>query len=252
MIAINIDKVMIEAYTGLSDTGVYSIAFYFGVIIAIPARSLIKISSTLLAESWKDNDMDNIKLIYKKSTINLFIIGTLLVIGLYINMDNILVLLKGDYANGKYVIIFIALAFLSDMLAGTAGQILFTSSKYKSQSYLMILYVLLIIGTNLLLIPKYGINGAAVATLASKIIINFIRFIVVYKYYKLQPYNYKFFIVLLISATVLAINYYIPKQSYFIIDIILRSFVITITYLGLTYFLKVSEDINSTISRFRT
>ncbi len=248
IVAINIDKIMIEAITSLSDTGIYSIAFYFGVIIIIPSRSLLKISSALIAESWKNNDLNNIKTIYKKSTINLFIIGALFVIGLYINMDNILHLLKGDYANGKYVILFIALAFLSDMLAGTAGQILFTSKKYKYQSYLMILYVLLIVGTNLLLIPKYGINGAAVATLASKITINFIRYILIYQSFKLQPYNFKFLLVVLVSAIVLAINYYIPKQDLFIIDIIIRSSIITIVYLGLTYFFKISEDINSHVN----
>ena len=246
-VAMNIDKIMIEAFTGLSATGIYSIAFYFGIIIIIPSRSLLKISSAIIAESWKNNDIENIKTIYKKSTINLFVVGVLFFIGLYINMDNILHLLKGDYANGKYVILFIALAFLSDMLTGTAIQILFTSKKYKSQSYIMIVYVLLIIGTNFLLIPKYGINGAAVATLASKIIINIIRFIVVYKNYKLQPYNYKFFIVLLISAIVLIINYYIPKQNHFIIDIIIRSSIITITYIGLTYIFKISDDINSQV-----
>jgi len=248
IVAMNIDKIMIEAITGLSDTGIYSIAFYFGIIIAIPARSLLKISSTHLAEAWKNNDIKNIYTIYQKTTINLFLIGTLLVVGLYINLDNIMVLLKGDYASGKYVIIFIALAFLSDMLSGTSGQILFTSKNYKYQSYLMILFVILIIGTNLLLIPKYGINGAAIATLASKVTINIIRFIVIYNSYKLQPYNYKFIIVLLISAIVLIINYYIPKQSFFIVDIILRSSIVSIVYLFLSYFLNISEDINKQIN----
>ena len=250
IVAMNIDKVMIEDITGLSATGVYSIAFYFGVIIIIPSRSLLKISSALIAESWKNNDIENIKQIYNKSTINLFLIGALLFIGLYINIDNILVLLKGNYANGKYVILFIAFAFLSDMLAGTAGQVLFTSKKYKTQSYLMILYVLLIIGTNYLLIPKYGINGAAIATLASKILINIIRFIIIYVSYKLQPYNYKFLVVLFIALIVFAINYYIPKQDYFIIDIILRSSIISIVYLSLSYFLNISEDINKQINSF--
>jgi len=248
IVAINIDKIMIEAITGLSATGIYTTAFYFSVIITIPSRSLLKISSALIAESWENKELNNIKTIYKKSTINLFIVGTLLVIGLYINMDNILVLLKGDYAKGEYVIMFIALAFLSDMLTGTAGQILFTSKKYKYQSYLMILFVLLIIGTNLLLIPKYGINGAAIATLASKIVINLIRYIIIYQSYKFQPYNYKFLFVLLISIIVLGINYYIPKQDFFIIDIIIRSSIITITYLGLTYLFKISDDINSQVN----
>lgn len=248
IVAMNIDKIMIEAITGLSDTGIYSVAFYFGVIIAIPARSMLKISSALIAENWKNNDIENIRLIYQKSAINLFVVGLLLVIGLYINLDNILVLLKGNYANGKYVILFIASAFLFDMLAGTAGQILFTSPKYKYQSYLMILYVILIVTTNLLLIPEFGINGAAAATLISKILINFIRFIVNLKLFKLQPYNYKFLILLLIGGIVLIINVFIDKQGNFIADIVLRSVIIGGIYLLLIYIFKISDDINKQIT----
>lgn len=248
IVAMNIDKIMIEAITGLSNTGIYTVAFYFGVIIAVPARSMLKISSALIAENWKNNDIVNIRLIYRKSAINLFIVGLLLVVGLYINIDNIVILLKGDYANGKYVILLIALAFLSDMSTGTAGQILFNSSKYKVQSYLMSFYVLLIIVTNLLLIPKYGITGAAAATLISKLIINLIRIFVNYKFFKLQPYSHKFLFLLLIAGITLIINIFIPNQGNFIIDILLRSIIIGGAYLILVYLFNISEDINKHIN----
>ena len=245
IIAVNIDKIMLESMTSLSDTGVYSIAFYFGLIISIPARSLVKISSALIAESWKNNDLKNISTIYKKSTINLFVVGVLFLIGLVINIDNILVFLSNEYANGKIVIILIAFAFLSDMLGGTAPQILASSDKYKIQTYLMIIFVLLVILTNYILIPLYGINGAAIATLISKLIVNTIRYIIVYKNYKFQPYNYKFLLVIVIGALMLGISYIIPKQTNFIVDIIVRSSVISIFYLGLIYILNISEDINN-------
>ena len=249
IIAVNIDKIMLESMTGLSSAGVYSIAFYFGLIISIPARSLVKISSALIAESWKNNDIKNISLIYKKSTINLFVVGVIFLIGLTINIDNILVLLSNEYANGKIVIILIAIAFLSDMLGGTAPQILASSSKYKVQTYLMIAFVFLVILTNYLLIPKYGINGAAAATLLSKLIVNIIRFFIVYTNYKLQPYNFKFILVFVIGALVMGINYIIPKQSNFIIDIILRSGTVSIIYIMLIYFLNISEDINNQLNQ---
>ncbi|NPA38140.1 MAG: oligosaccharide flippase family protein, partial [Chlorobi bacterium] len=196
IVAINIDKIMIEAFTGLSKAGVYTIAFYFGVIIAVPARSMLKIASAHIADAWKRKDTDTIKIIYHKSAVNLLVTGAFLVTALYVNLDNILVLLKGDYAAGKYVILLIAFAYLTDMAAGTAGQVLFTSGKYHYQSYLMIIYVLLIVITNWLLIPEYGINGAALATLISKFLINIIRFILIYFFFRFQPYNYKFLLIL--------------------------------------------------------
>jgi O-antigen/teichoic acid export membrane protein len=154
------------------------------------------------------------------------------------------VLLKGDYADGKYVIILIALAYLTDMIAGTAGTVLFTSKKYQYQSYIMIIYVLLIVVTNLILIPKYGINGAALATLISKAIINIIRFSVIYFFFRFQPYNYKFLLVPLTVLLVLVINNFTGKAEHFIIDIIIRSGAAFLLYFGTVYILNISEDMN--------
>ncbi len=250
IIAMNIDRIMIEAMDGLSNAGVYSIAFYFGVLVIIPSRSLLKISSALIAEAWKNNDIKNIALIYKKSVINLFLVGLLLLIGLYINLDNILVLLKGDYASGKYVIVFIAVAFLSDMLLGAGGQILFTSDKYKFQAYIMILYILLIVASNAILIPEYGITGAAIATFLSKVLTNIMYYFVLLKYYKLQPYNFKILLIIIFGAIVLIINAYIPKQNNFIVDIIVRSSIAGIVYIVLNYVAKTSEDFNAIANKY--
>lgn len=249
VIAFSIDRVMLDSLSGLSDTGVYSIAFFFGMIISIPARSLIKISSALIAESWKNNDVANINIIYKKSTINLFLVGGLLTVGLYINQDNLSILLKDEYASGVSVILFIAFAFLSDMLGGTAPQILGSSRYYKVQTYMMVAFTILVIITNYIFIPLYGINGAAVATLISKVTVNIVRYIVVYKLFKFQPYNYKFILIIIFLLVMVGLNYFIPIQSNFIIDIILRSSIIGIVYFALIYSLNISEDINSQVNQ---
>jgi O-antigen/teichoic acid export membrane protein len=241
LVAMNVDKLMIEAYSGLSDTGIYTIAFYFGVIISIPARSMIKISSALIAESWNKNDIEKINTIYSKTALSLFVIGTLLVVGLYINLDNIVVLLKGDYAEGKYVIIFIALAYLSDMATGASGQVLFTSKKYKYLSYLMMVYVILIVITNWMLIPRYGINGAAVATMLSKIIYNILKYFIIRKSFGLNPYNYKYLLIIPVVFITILLNNYIPKQDNFIIDIIIRSSAAGAVYLTLIYLFRIVD-----------
>ncbi|MDA3822292.1 MAG: oligosaccharide flippase family protein, partial [Bacteroidales bacterium] len=75
---VNIDKYMVSEYMGLSYAGIYSIAFYFGTLILIPARAISKISITVLAESWKDNNISIIESIYQKSCKNQFLIGGIL------------------------------------------------------------------------------------------------------------------------------------------------------------------------------
>ncbi|RPI45157.1 MAG: hypothetical protein EHM46_02020, partial [Bacteroidetes bacterium] len=54
----NIDKIMINRLIDLEATGIYSIAFLFGTIITLPSRSLSKIATIIIAESWKKDDLD--------------------------------------------------------------------------------------------------------------------------------------------------------------------------------------------------
>ena len=99
---VNIDKYMVTEYLGLSATGIYSIAFYFGTLILIPSRALTKISVTLLAQSWKDNNIDNIDSIYRKSCLNQYIVGVLLFVLLVGNLENVFQVLPEEFkaANG--------------------------------------------------------------------------------------------------------------------------------------------------------
>ncbi|MBQ2543084.1 MAG: oligosaccharide flippase family protein, partial [Bacteroidales bacterium] len=59
-----IDRYFINHYCDLSATGVYSIAFYFGSMILLPGRSIIRISSTVITESFKSGDNDMVLKVY--------------------------------------------------------------------------------------------------------------------------------------------------------------------------------------------
>ena len=92
-IVFNIDKILINQILGLSDTGVYTIAFFFSTLIIIPSRPLLRIAGTLIADAFKRDDIAYIDDIYRRSCINQFIIGTFLFGGIWINIDNILIIL---------------------------------------------------------------------------------------------------------------------------------------------------------------
>jgi O-antigen/teichoic acid export membrane protein len=73
---------MVDHYLGLSQAGVYTISFFFGTLVIIPARTMGKITSVVIADAWKSDDKKTILDIYKKSTLSLPVAGTLVFIGL--------------------------------------------------------------------------------------------------------------------------------------------------------------------------
>lgn len=248
MLVLNIDVIMLERFMGLGAAGVYTVTFFFGTLILVPLRTMGKIGSVVISDAWKANDLETINNIYKKSSISLSVLGFLLFIGIWGNIDNIFMIIKDDYLPGKFVILFIGLANLTDIALGVNPQIIVNSKYYRYISYFLFIFAILLIATNLLLIPVLGIVGAALASLISKFIFNLIKFLFLYQKFRFQPFNYKFILLIVITLTAYIVSLFIPQLSNYILDIIVRSSVISVVFLVPVYFLKISDDINRKIN----
>jgi O-antigen/teichoic acid export membrane protein len=242
-IVFNIDKILINQMIGLSNTGIYTIAFSFGVLVSLPSRSLLKISSTVIAEAWKKNDIDEIKIIYHKSCLNQFIIGGLLFIGIWANIDNIFDLIGNEYVAGKWVIFFVSLGFLFDMVTGVNGYIISLSKYFRISVVFVSILIVLVVITNLIFIPILGITGAAMASALSLFISNLMRYLYLLFKFKMQPYNNKFILILLALIIAYGIGLIIPRMD-LIMDILIRSSIITIVFGILILVMKISPDVN--------
>ena len=207
----NIDTIMIKTLVGLSGAGIYSITFFFGQLVRIPSRSVIRISNIVIADAWKINDIETIKIIYYKSCLNQLIMGLFIFMCIWVNIDSIFEILPDKYAAGKWVIFFIGLNNLIDMLSGVNGSVINTSKYYRYQTMFMGLLILLVIGSNYILIPRYGITGAAIASAISLTTFNFCRYIFLYFAYKMQPYNWRHLLIIAIGLSSYYLVNLLPK-----------------------------------------
>lgn len=239
-----VDTIMVNGMIGLSATGVYSVCFFFGIFVSLPARAILKIANIVSADAWKNNDMAMIRNIYEKSCITLFIIGLLMFLGLWVNIENIFKILGPEYVSGKWVIFFIGLGNLIDMSTGANSSILGSSARYKVQTGFLIILVISLILTNLLLIPTFGITGAAIGGAVSLTILNLLRFLYLWYKFKLQPFNYKFIVVTITGVIAWLISSLLPTLPLYILDILVRSSILTILFCLPVYLMKLSPDIN--------
>lgn len=247
VLVLNIDTIMVERMLGLSAAGIYSITFFFGALILVPLRTMGKISSVVIADAWKVNDINIISQIYKKSSISLSIIGLLLLIGIWGNIDNVFHIISNDYLPGKYVILLIGLANLSDIALGMNSQIIVNSKHYRFLSYMLVILAVLLVLSNILLIPIFGIIGAGIASLISKLIFNLIKYLFLYRKFGLQPFTSKTLLLYIIGAIAYLASLLLPEQSNYIVDIIIRSSIILIVFSLPVYYFKISEDVNQKI-----
>lgn len=221
----NIDSLMLSSYSGLKSTGIYTIALYIALVLEIPRRSMAQVVIPLVAEATKNNDKGKIEELYKKSSINQMIIGGLLFLLIWCNIDNIFKFVPNGntFALGKWVVFYLGLGKLFDMAMGVNAEIITTSKYYKYDIFFYAGLSILAIGTNMLLIPRLGLTGAAIATASSVLIFNMVRFIFIWYIYNIQPFSKNTVKIILISAFVLLFNYMLPHLlGHFVWDVAIR------------------------------
>ena len=240
----NIDIIMLGSLAGLTETGIYAIAFYIGSVISVPQRSIGKIATPLVSKYLKEKKLKEVAKIYKSSSINQMIPGFLIFVGIAANLHNLNDILPDTYTNISSVVLIIGISKLIDMTAGINGSIIMTSKYYRFDLVSMIFLVLLSILLNYLLIPVYGITGAAIATATSLFLYNMIKGIYVWLKFRMQPLSPKLIIVIFLSLIILLGSLQVERIGNLYVDLSLRSVIITILYsIGILAF-NVSEEAN--------
>jgi O-antigen/teichoic acid export membrane protein len=246
-IMLNIDSFMLGAYKGLASLGVYKIAFFVASVIEIPKRSLSQVLVPLVAAANRQKDTATLETLYKKSSINQSIIGGLLFLGIWCNVDNIFGLMPHSeiYIQGKWVVFYIGLAKVFDMATGINSEIIGTSRYYRMDLVFYIMLGVIGIGANIIFIPLFGITGAAIAIALSVFLFNTIRFFYILIKFKIQPFSFNTIKLSVLALCVILGNSALPSLSNRIYDIMYRSAFIGISFFGLAIVLNISEDINT-------
>ena len=245
-----VDSFMVTSMLGLFANGVYTTMFNVALVIEVPMAAIAQISQPIIAQSFATNDMSNIAMIYKKSSINQQLIGSLIFIGIWANLHNLFAIMPNgeSFSQGYWVVVLVGLAKLVDMSTGSNNEIINMSQFYRFNMYMMLLLALFSIVTNWFLIPHFGMEGAAGATLLTIVVFNAAKLIFIYHKYHLLPFTRKNWWLLAVTAGVLYLALQIPPIASVWLDLPLRSLGITVLFGTLVFLLRISEDANQLFS----
>ena len=245
-----IDSILINFFKDTAHTGIYAITFYYGTLVILPSRAVFRIAPSFIAEAFKKDDMDQIRNIQFKSCLNQLLVGTGIFLLLWLNIDNVFIILPKEYIAGKYVILFIGLANLISMAGGMSSQIITNSKYYKYNGLFVIIYLGLAVLLNIIFIPSLGIKGAALAAMISVLVFNFLQFIFIYKKFEIQPYQQRHLRIILIGVISYILTALFTYPDYLILNIILKSSLFSILFIVLNYLSGTSRDFIELVEKY--
>lgn len=163
-----IDVIMLSKLGSASDVGVYAAAS--NIILALLAIPMMYGSAIYpVISRLHINSKESLRFVYERSFKYMIIIGVAVSAGIFAISDKIISIFYGkEYLASAIVLPIIAWQLCLRFPNTISGVTLSSTDKQRSKVLSQGLIVLIKIALNLLLIPAYGIAGAALATLITE------------------------------------------------------------------------------------
>jgi O-antigen/teichoic acid export membrane protein len=246
---IDIDKYMIPQKQAISQTAYYAVAVFIATVVEIPGRAMFQIINPLVAKALNEENFIELKNLYSQSSENLLIVCGLFFLLINLNIDSFYMLLNNqEYSNASLVVLIISSAKLIQMSFGCGPAILATSKFYKITLPFSIAMAVSVYFLNDYLIDLYGINGAAISTFIVLLIFTVLKIIYIRYKVKLQPFNFNSIKIFASILLIYFFNSYINLELSPLIEIIIRSKIILITYVLVVYFFGVSKKMKDLLN----
>lgn len=261
-IILDIDKFMIPGKESLEKAAYYSVAVFIGSFIEAPSRAMLNILQPLTSKTLNEENHKEVASLYKKSSINLLLISGLFFVLINANVGQLFSLLPIEYAGGALVVFMVSLLKLYNGFLGNNGAIINNSKYYKVTLPFSLTMAFSVYFLNKLFYYELdmGTDGLALATLIVIFCANTGKLIFVKNKFLITPFTDKSFLMILIIAVLYVLfNFWdFPISDIYlfkfpvhpIINILLKSILITIMYVFLVIRLNISKEIANLVKRF--
>jgi O-antigen/teichoic acid export membrane protein len=247
VLLLDIDKFMIGQYIPINEAAYYSVAIFIALTISVPMRAMHQITHPITTDLMARKKHDELNDLYKKTAITLQVIGGFIMLGILTNIHQVYALLPEKYSGGVAVVFLISFSKFFDLMLGNNNSIIFNSKYYRTVLFLGLCLVVLTVSLNMYFIPNFGIEGAAIATLISIGLYSLAKFLFVVFKMDLFPFTQKTIVSLGIIVLTFVVFYFWNFSFHPILNIVLKSVLISLFYWLLNYKLMISDDINGVI-----
>lgn len=239
----NLEIMFLGFYGSTASVGIYNAAFR---VTIVGSMSLLAISTSItpiISDLYHQNKRVELNELYKITTKWSLTFSLIFFLILVMFARPILSVFGREFESGTLALMIMAFGNLANGGTGICATLVTMTGHSKLRLYNSIFSIILTLMLDLLLIPFWGVIGAAVVTMLTVMILNTLYTIQLYKLLRLWPYDRSFGKPLLAGLVAFLItslfNWIVPAETHLIylalnIICLCFSFIIVLILLGLS------------------
>jgi O-antigen/teichoic acid export membrane protein len=178
----NADILMLGAMASNAEAGMYQVASRASMLLVVILNAINAVVTPSLSKYHAENDYAAMQVLIRKASLLITALTLPLVIIVTFGASLILQVLFGaDYADADRAFVLLGWAQAVNAFAGPVGLVLIMTGHQKLALYGVVASTVVNLGLNFILIPQFGINGAAFATGLSFVVWNVVLSIFVWR-----------------------------------------------------------------------
>lgn len=234
-------KMILDKNMGSFDVGVFRILETYVSCMALFVSPFITLWP-YMANAYKEDRMDDLKEKYSDSVSIIALLALPTTVSMLICSNEVYAIfgINAESISRSYASLFLMLVSGTvDAVIGPAGALLNMTKYGRLNLIITLLSAFFCLGLSVLLIPKYGLLGAAISTGISRIITNIMTAFLNYIKLKICPYSLRLLVLITTSVPLYYLGklLYITINSSLLINIIIISIVEVFLFLIEFYFI---------------
>lgn len=175
------DTLFLSAYHGEDFVGIYNVALKIASLNTIALIAINSIASPKFSEIYSSEGKRRFKRIVKQTTFLNWLVSFPIFAIILVFPESILNIFGSDFITGKTALIVLSIGQIVSAFSGSTMILLNMTGREKAGRNILAITVMVNVILNYMLVPRYGIIGAAYATMISTIIWNVISVLFIYK-----------------------------------------------------------------------
>ena len=186
----SMDILMLNILGSSAGVGEYVAAARWIIFFSFIVGSLNNIFGPLIAGKLGVNKMEDVRILNGAATRWMLFMTLPIAVFLMLSRDPMMLIFGEKFLqDGPTVLLILGFGSIFIALSGTGGLLFVLGGHQFAELGMLIFLVILNILLNLLLIPLYGIIGAAFSTITSNMVVILFRILLIYRYFKIHPFS---------------------------------------------------------------